>query len=81
MGKPVEIPEFLEMFLANNFALSEVEDITFGPLNREGIPNLLLLRILLAIRQKSQELSFWEVMDSFDLVAYASLATSRTLLQ
>ena len=29
--------EFLEKFLANNFALSDAEDNTSGPLNREGI--------------------------------------------
>ena len=38
MGK--EIPEssrleFLEKFLANNFALSDAEDNTYGPLNRK----------------------------------------------
>ena len=81
-----EIPEslrleFLEKFLANNFALSEAEDNTSGPLNRGGIADLPLLRTLLAIRQKSWEPSFWEVMDSFVLVAYASLAASRTLLE
>ena len=81
-----EIPEssrfeFLEKFLANNFALSDVEDNTSGQLNRGGIVDLPLLRILLAIHQKSREPSFWEVMDSFVLVAYASLAASRTLLQ
>ena len=100
--------EFLEKFLANNFALSDAEDNTSGPLNRGGIadrvfpgflailsklslplvdPNwetladLPLLRTLLAICQKSREPSFWEVMDSFVLVAYASLAASRSLLQ
>ena len=73
--------EFLEKFLANNFALSDAEDNTSGPLNRGGIADLPLLRTLLAIRQKSREASFWEVMDSFVLVAYASLAVSRTLLQ
>ena len=73
--------EFLEKFLANNFALSVAEDNTSGPLNRGGIADLPLLRTLLAIRQKSQEPSFWEVMDSFILIAYASLAASRTLLQ
>ena len=81
-----EIPEssrfeFLEKFLANNFALSDAEDNTSGLLNRGGIVDLTWLRTLLAIRQKSRELSFWEVMDSFVLVAYASLAASRTLLQ
>ena len=73
--------EFLEKFSANNFALSDAEDNTSGPLNRGGIADLSLLRTLLAIRQKSREPSFWEVMDSFVLLAYASLAASRTLLQ
>ena len=73
--------EFLEKFLANNFALSVAEDNTSGPLNRGGIADLLLLITLLAIRLKSREPSFWEVMDSFVLVAYASLATSRTLFE
>ena len=53
-----EIPEssrleFLEKFLGNNFALSDAEDNTSGPLNRRGIANLPLLRTLLAIHQKS----------------------------
>ena len=38
-----------------------------------NIADLPLLRTLLAIRQKFREPSFWEVMDSFVLVAYASL--------
>ena len=80
-----EIPEssrfeFLEKFLANNFALLDADDNTSGSLNRGGIADLPLLRTILAIRQKSREPSFWEVMDSFVLVAYASLAASRTLL-
>ena len=73
--------EFLEKFLANNFAFSDAVDNTSGPLHRGGITDLPLLRTLLAIRQKSRELSFWEVTDHFVLVAYASLAASRTLLQ
>ena len=72
---------FLGKFLTNNFALSDAEDNTFGPSNRRCRAALPLLRTLLAIRQKSQELSFSEVMDSFVLVAYASLAASKTLLQ
>ena len=49
-----EIPEssrleFLEKFLANNFALSDVEDNTFGLLNRGVIAALHLLRMLLVI--------------------------------
>ena len=75
------ILEFLEKLLSNNFASSDGENNTSGPLNRGGIVDLPLLRTLLAICQKSQEPSFWEVMDSFVLVAYASLAASRTLLQ
>ena len=55
-----EIPEssrleFLEKFSGNNFALSDAEDNTSGPLNRGGIADLPLLRTLLAICQKSQE--------------------------
>ena len=81
-----EIPEssrleFLEKFLANNFALSDAEDNTSGLLDTGSIADLPLLRTLLAIHQKSREPSFWEVMDSFVLVAYVSLAASRTLLQ
>ena len=73
--------EFSEKFSANILALSDVEDINTGLLNRGGIVDLLLLRTLLTIRQKSQEPGFWEVMDSFVLLAYISLAASRTLLQ
>ena len=52
-----EIPEssrlhFLQKFLANNFALPDLEDNTSGPLNRGGIADLPLLKTLLAIRQK-----------------------------
>ena len=72
-----EIPEssrleFKEKFSANNFASSDAEDNTSGLLNRGGIADLLLLRTLLAIRQKSREPNFWEVMDSFVFLAYAS---------
>ena len=72
--------EFLEKLSGNNFALSDAEDKTSGPLNRGGIANLPLLRTLLAICQKSQEPSLWEVMDCFVLVTYASLTASRALL-
>ena len=53
-----EIPEssrleFIEKFSANNFALSDAEDNTSGPLNRGGVADLPLLRTLLAIRKKS----------------------------
>ena len=71
----------MEKFSAHIFALSDAEDNTSGPLNRGGTVDLFLLRILLAICQKSQEPSFWELMDSFVLLAYTSLTASRTLLQ
>ena len=53
-----EIPEssrleFQEKFSANNFALSDAEDNTSGPLTRGSIADLPLFRILLAIQQKS----------------------------
>ena len=81
-----EIPEsstleFLEKFLANNFALSDAEDNTSRALNSGDIADFRLLRTLLAFCQKSREPSFWEVIDLFVLLAYASLAASRTLLQ
>ena len=84
--KDKELPEssgleFLETFIAHNFALSDAEENTSGPLNRGGIADSPLLRTLLAIRKKSREPSFWEVMDSSALVAYASLAALRTFLQ
>ena len=50
-------------------------------LNRTGITDLTLLRTLLAICQKLRDSSFWEVMDTFVLIAYASLAASRNILQ
>ena len=80
-----EIPEssrfeFLEKFLANNFTLSDAEGKTSGPLIRERIADLPLLSTLFTIRQGPREPSFWKVMDSFVLLAYASLAASRTLL-
>ena len=47
------ILEFLEFFLGNNFALSNAEDNTSGPLNRGGVADLLLLKTHLTIRQNS----------------------------
>ena len=77
MGK--EIPEssrleFVEKFLGNNFVLSDADGNTSQPLNRGVIEDLPLLRTLLGICQNSWEPSFWEVIDFFDLLAYASLA-------
>ena len=81
-----EIPEssrleFLEKFSANNFASPDAEDNTSRPLNRGGITDVPLSRTLLAICQKSWEPSFRQVMDSFVLLEYASLAVLRTLFQ
>ena len=45
--------EFLEKILANNFALSDTEENTSGLLNRGGIADLPLMRMLMAICQKS----------------------------
>ena len=43
--------ELLDKFLANNVALSNTEDYSFRPLNRGGIADLPLLKLLLAIHQ------------------------------
>ena len=75
MGKGIPESSRLEKFLAN------VKDNTSGLLNWWSIANLPLLRTLVGICQKSQEPSFQEVIDSFVLIAYASLAASKTLLQ
>ena len=80
-GKEIPGSSRLEKFSANNFALPDAEDNNARPLNRRGIADLPLLRTLLAIHQKSQEPSFWKVMDCFVLLTYASLAAWRTLLQ
>ena len=45
--------EFLGKFLANDFALSDAEENTSGLLNRGGIADLSLLRMLSAICQKT----------------------------
>ena len=79
-----EIPESSMIrvlrFFANNFALSEAEDNTFGRFNRGAFADLPLLRTLLTFHQKSQEPTFGEVMVSV-LLTYAIFAASSTLLQ
>ena len=57
--------QFQEKFLRNNFPLWDVENNTSRQLNTGSIADLPLLRTLLWIRQKSWQLSFWEVIDSF----------------
>ena len=64
--------EFLERFLANNFALSDTEENTFTPLSREGMADLPLLRTLLVICQKFWKPIFSKVMGSFVLLAYVN---------
>ena len=59
---------FLEKFLANKFILSDAEDNT--SLNIGDIADLHLFRTLIEIREKSSELGFLEVMESFALLAY-----------
>ena len=81
MDVPIIKINILRKAFSNRSALSDAEDNNYGPLNRRGIVDLPMLRTLLAIRLKSQELRFWEVTDSFVLVAYASLTASTTLLQ
>ena len=61
----LEIPVSPRNVFSKQFALSDAKDSTTGPLNRGSIADLPLLKTLLGIRQKSQEPSFWEVMDSF----------------
>ena len=62
-----EIPEstrweLLKTFLAILLYQMQKKN-TSGQLNRGGIANLALLRIMLAILQKSREPRFWEVME------------------
>ena len=56
--KGKEIPkslrlEFIEKFLANNFALSDAEDNTSELLNITGIADLLLLTTLIVTHHRS----------------------------
>ena len=61
--------EFLRKFSANKLALSDAGDYTSEPLNRGVIADLPFLRTLLAIRRNSPKPNFWEVIDSFVLLA------------
>ena len=71
-GKEISESSRLEFLLANNSALSDAEDNMSRPLHRGDITDLL--RTLLAICLKSREPSFWEMVDCFVLLVYASLA-------
>ena len=59
-------------------ALSDAEGNTFGKLNRGRMTDLPLLRTLSAVRQKPRGSNSWEEKEPFVLLAYASLAASRT---
>ena len=52
-------------------------------MNIGGITDYPMLRTVLVVLygRKSEALRFWKLMDSFVLLAYASLAASRTLSQ
>ena len=70
---------FLDNFSVNNFTLPDTEDNTSEQLNSGGIADTPLLRTLLAINQQSHEQSFWEMIESFILIAKASLTASKAL--
>ena len=72
-GKESSRLEFLQNFLANNFALSDAEDNISRQLNTEGTTDLPLLRTLLENCQKSKS----QVFEKW----WTLLAASRTLLQ
>ena len=57
--------EFLEKFFVNKCVLSDSKDNTSDLLNRGGTLDLNLLRTLLVICYKSQEPSFWVVINYF----------------
>ena len=61
--------EFLEKLLGNNRVLLDAEENTSWLLNRGGISDLILLRTLLVLCYKLLDPSFWEVINSFVLLA------------
>ena len=63
------------------FCFMDAYDKTTWPLNRWGITDLLSLKILFTIRQKSWEPRFWEMIDFLVCSAYECLVDSKTLLQ
>ena len=69
-----KIPESLRFdFWVNvfvkSFSLSKAKDKTSGPLDGGVVADLPLSRKILAIRQKSREPIFMEVIASFELLA------------
>ena len=69
--------EFLEKFSANNFALSDTEGNTSGPLNRRGIADSSIEHYWQFAKSHESLPIFWEVMDSFVLLEYSSLAAQE----
>ena len=67
----IKYAKFLENFTYILNGWSHAEDNTFGSPTTRGIANLPLFGTLLAIHQKSPELSFWEVIESLVLLALA----------
>ena len=72
----VFIKVFIKQFCFIRYRPQRHQTIEWG-----GIADLPLLRTLLAIRQRSWEPIFWEVMGSFVLLAHERLAAARTVLQ
>ena len=82
MGKEIPDPPIvLRKVFSKQFALSDVEVNTTGPLNRGVMVDFSLLRTLLGIHQISLKPNFYVVIESFLLLEYTSLAASRTHLQ
>ena len=77
--------ELIEMFLANNFALSDGENNTFKLLNKEGIKDLPLqisnyISNCISNLLKALRATFLGC-ETLVLLVYAGLTASRTLLQ
>ena len=65
-----EIPE------SSRFCFIRCRRNTSGPLNRAGIADIPLLRTL-AIRQKSREPSFWEVIELFYFISISKFGSFK----
>ena len=68
-GKAGKMILELTRLLATNSSLLDAEDNMPGPLSTECTADLPFLGTLLALRQRSREPRFCEVMDSFVLLA------------
>ena len=72
--------EFLEKFPGNNFALSKAEDSTSGPISREDIVDVLLMRKLLAICQKPRKSRCWELIEFITISRFSSFKDPFALI-